>query len=160
MSDNTAILASADPFALFPRRWLKALQAARASRLAFLVLCDLASYANDVTGKAYPSVDTIAADLGVGVRKVKAAIAELKVIPGILTVQRRNRRAAAPGERSNEYTLTMPADSRKKVASRFAPVKRDDRIGAVLSNDPVGDLPLAERQANVKRLAGMVHDCF
>ena len=97
MSDNTAILASADPFALFPRRWLKALQAARASRLAFLVLCDLASYANDVTGKAYPSVDTIAADLGVGVRKVKAAIAELKVIPGILTVQRRNRRAAAPG---------------------------------------------------------------
>ena len=54
----------------------------------------------------------------------------------------------------------MPADSRKKVASRFAPVKRDDRIGAVLSNDPVGDLPLAERQANVKRLAGMVHDCF
>jgi hypothetical protein len=51
--------------------------------------------------KAYPSVDTIAADLGVDVRKVKAAIAELKLIPSILTVQRRNRRAAVPGERSN-----------------------------------------------------------
>jgi hypothetical protein len=158
MSDNTAILASADPFALFPRRWLKALQAARASRLAFLVLCDLASYANDVNGKAHPSVETIAADLDVGVRKVKAAIAELKTIPGILTVRRRNRRAASPGERSNEYTLAMPADSRKKALSRSAPVKRDDRVGAVPSHDQIApDLPLDEREASLKRLEVIFH---
>jgi hypothetical protein len=142
---------------MFPRRWLKALQAADASRLAFLVLCDLATYADNVTGNAYPSLDTIAADLHVHVRKVKAAIAELKTIPGILTVQRRNRRAATPGERSNKYTLTMPADSRKKVASRFAPAKRDDRIGAVPSNDPITpDLPSGERQANLQRLEEIV----
>ena len=158
MSDNTATVAS-DPFGLVPRRWLKALQAAGASRLAMFVLCDLATYADSVTGKAYPSLDTIAADLGVDVRKVKAAIAELKSIPSIFTVRRRNRRATAIGERSNEYTLTMPADLRKRAsASRSAPVRRDDRIGAVPSNDPITpDLSLEERQANIRRFADLAH---
>lgn len=155
----TATLAAADPYGLVPRRWLKALSTAHASRMAMFVLCDLASYADDVTGKAYPSLDTIAADLGVGVRKVKAAIAELKMIPGILTVRRRNRRSAAIGERSNEYTLTMPADSRKRaLASRSAPVKRNERDGAAPSNDPMpDDLPVEQRQANIRKLQEMCH---
>ena len=156
---STEALAS-DPYGLFPRRWLKALQAAGASRLAILALYDLATYADDVTGKAYPSVDTIASDLGVGARRVKAAIAELTRIPGIvLAVRRRNRRAATPGERSNEYTLTMPADSRKKgLASRSAPTKHDDRIGAVPSNDRLTpDLSPEEREASLKALQAIIH---
>jgi hypothetical protein len=111
-----------------------------------------------VTGKAYPSEDRIAADLGFGVRKVKAAIAELKTIPGIVTVRRRNRRAATIGERSNEYTLTMPADTRKKaLASRSAPTKRDDRSGAVPSNDLLTpDLSPEEREASLKTLEAII----
>jgi hypothetical protein len=96
MPDNTGTLAATDPYGLFPRRWLKALQDAGASRLGFLVLCDLATYADSATGKAYPSLDTIAADLHVHVRKVKAAVAELKTIPG-------PHRAAAQSTRSHYW---------------------------------------------------------
>ena len=95
MSDNTATLAAADPYGLFPRRWLKALQAAGASRLAFLVLCDLASYADNVTGKAYPSVTRLQLTWAWRAQG-EGCDCGTEVIPGILTVQRRNRRAAAP----------------------------------------------------------------
>lgn len=147
-----------DPYGLFPRRWLKALQVAGASRLAFLVLADVASYADNVTGKAHPAVDTIAADLEVSPRKVKAALAELRRIPDVLTVRRRNRRAAAVGERSNEYTLTMPAGLRKKAPpSRLASVKHDDRSGAVPSNDPISpDLSPEEREASQRMLQAIL----
>lgn len=110
--------ANFDPFGILPRRWMALLQQARVSRLALLVLWDLATYADKSTGVAFPSIQTLADDVGATVRAVKAAIAELKAIPGILTVQRRNRRAAAPGQRSNMYTLTVPADARRQSAVR------------------------------------------
>jgi hypothetical protein len=95
--------------------------------------------------------------LGLSVRVVKGALAELVKIANVLSVRRRNRRAAVEGERSNEYTLTVP--DRKAKPRKLASSVPLPAMGARPSQDPVTpDLPDAERLANVKRLGEMLND--
>jgi biotin operon repressor len=102
MNQGDAILAHASSWGRVYVWWIRALRKSGAGVTARDVLALLASYADKKTGRAWPSLETIAATLGIGKRSTLRAIGELKAA-GILLSIPRNRRA---GE-ANLYRLAV-----------------------------------------------------
>jgi hypothetical protein len=80
--------------------WIQALRKSGAGLMARDVLAVLASYADDVTGKAWPGIEAIAALLGVRKNAVLVAIREIKAA-GIMTTTPGNRKL----RETNRYHL-------------------------------------------------------
>lgn len=82
--------------------WFRRLRQRGASVTARDVLVAIASHANKTTGEAYPTIETLAGEVGISERSVRSAIREIKDA-GIVTVTARNRRL----RESNLYHLAI-----------------------------------------------------
>jgi hypothetical protein len=91
-----------DAFGRMRAWWIIHLRERRASVMARDVLAIIACFADKKTGRAWPTVETIASVLDVSPKAVKAATRELREL-GLILVVRRNRRA----RESNLYFLAV-----------------------------------------------------
>lgn len=133
MDQADAILAHASSQGRVYLWWIQALRKSGAGVTARDVLAVLASYADKKTGEAWPSIETIAATLGVRKNAVQVAIRQLKAA-GILNVIPRNRRK----RETNLYRFQVFNPDNVSDSNTQSPAQMADQVSKLRQNQVPG----------------------